>query len=372
VTWRPTWAEIDLEAVRENCRALRARLTPGTSHLAVVKANGYGHGDVAVSRACLEAGVDRLGVALVEEGVRLRAAGIEAPVLVLFEPVSPPAAKEIVAEGLTATVYTRSGADAMSDAALAAGSRRAIHVAVDTGMHREGVPAGEALAFVRHVAKLPGIEIEGIWTHLAVADERDNPETDHQIERFMDLCDAIAADGLEIPMRHVCNSAGAIARPGAHLEMVRTGISVYGLYPAQWMRERVRLRPAMRMVSRVSDVKRVPAGEGISYGLSYAPVSDATIATVPAGYADGVTRLLSNAGEVLIHGRRRRIAGRVTMDQFMVDCGRDDIAAGDEVVLIGEQLQDTITADEIADRIGTINYEVVCAVGARVPRVYQG
>jgi alanine racemase len=367
--WRPTRAEIDLDAIRANCRALGALLPEATLHLAVVKANGYGHGDVEVARACLQAGVDRLGVALVEEGIGLREAGIEAPIVVLVE-LPAAAAKEVVAYGLTPSVYTMPGTDAVNEAARAAGLRHPVHVAVDTGMHREGAPLEESAALIAYAASRPHLAVEGVWSHLAVADEEGNPATRRQIERFAELCEALKRGGIDIPIRHLANSAGLIAHPETHWDMVRAGIATYGLYPGDWLRPRVDLRPAMRLVSEVGMVRRVRAGDPISYGLTYAPERDATIATVLLGYADGFARLLSNRGEVLIGGKRRRVAGRVTMDQVMADCGDDDVSVGDEVVLIGAQGAEEVTAGEVADRIGTIHYEVCCAVSARVPRVY--
>jgi alanine racemase len=299
----------------------------------------------------------------------LREAGIEAPILVLVDPPRE-AAKAIVDRRLTASVYTKDSVDALDEAAQAAGTRIDVHVCVDTGMHREGVPLPDLVDFVAYTARVGGVRIEGLWSHFAVADEEDEPFTGEQAARFAHACEQVAAAGINIPLRHLANSAGAIALPGGHLNMVRMGIAMYGLYPAPWMREMIALRPAMRLVSAVGIVRKVGAGEGVSYGLTYRPAADATIANVPIGYGDGFTRLLSNKAEVLIDGKRRPIAGRVTMDTIMVDCGTDDISAGDEVVLIGKQGDDEITADEIAAKLGTINYEVVCNVGPRVPRVY--
>ncbi len=366
--WRPTVAEIDLEAIRHNCRALASR-SPGAEHLAVVKANAYGHGDAQVARAVLEAGADRLAVALVEEGVRLREAGVDAPILLLIE-ATPEAAKEIVAHRLTPSVSSREGAEAISEAAAAAGTRVPVHVCVDTGMHREGAPLGDAVDLVVYTARLQGLEVEGLWSHLAVADEQDHEGTERQLARFAELCQVVARQGVDVGLRHVANSAGTAAHPDARFDMVRMGVSLYGLYPGEWLRRHVDLHPAMRLTSRVSLVRRVPAGEGISYGFTYAPEADATIATVLIGYGDGYPRLLSNRGHALVGGRRRRIAGRVTMDQTMVDCGSDDVAPGDEVVLIGKQGREEIGAGELAETIGTIHYEIVCGVSGRVPRVY--
>lgn len=367
--WRPTVAEVDLDAIRENCKALLGHTRGATKGLAVVKANGYGHGDVAVARASLEAGATWLGVALVEEGARLREAGVDAPILLLVE-ATPEAAKEIVFRELTPSVFTRAGAAALADAASAAGKTIGVHVCVDTGMHREGAPDDEAVELALYTDRLPNLEVEGLWSHLAVADERGHPFTDRQIERFAEVCGRIERSGLEVPLRHLANSAATIAHPDAHHDMVRMGIALYGLYPEPWMREACSLSPAMRLVSQVGAVRRVRAGEGISYGLEYAPERDTSIACVLIGYGDGYPRQLTNRGEILVGGRRRRIAGRVTMDQTMVDLnGGDDVRTGDEAVLIGRQGDEEVTAGELAELIGTIHYEIVCNISSRVPRV---
>jgi alanine racemase len=367
--YRPTVAEIDLGAIRHNVTQLGSFLRPGVERLAVVKANAYGHGDVEVARACLEAGATRLGVVMVEEGIRLREAGIDAPILVLVE-ATPEAAKEIIVHSLTPTVFTLNAAQALNDAASVAGSRLNIHVCVDTGMHREGAPLRDGARLVADVAGLNSLDIEGLWSHFAVPEVEEHPFTLSQIERFQQLCADVEELGIEIPVRHLTSSGGIVLYPESHFDLVRMGIMIYGLYPHDALRSRCSLRPAMRLVSAVGSVRRIPAGDGVSYGLTYAPERDTTIVTVPIGYADGYSRSLSNQGDVLIDGRRRPIAGRVTMDQITVDCGDDDVEVGAEVVLIGSQGDDEITADEIAAKTGTINYEVVCAVGPRVPRTY--
>jgi alanine racemase len=368
--WRPTRAEIDLAAVRANVRGLCECVGPSAEPLAVVKANAYGHGDVEVARACLEAGATRFGVALVEEGVRLRDAGIDQPILVLVE-TTPEAAKEIVVQRITPSIFTREGARAISDAAAAAGSAVAVHVCVDTGMHREGAPLRGAVDFVEEVARTPDLEVEGVWSHFAVADEEDNDFNRVQIERFMELCDALAARGIDIPLRHIGNSVAAMHESDARFDLVRMGIAMYGLYPAPWLRRHVDLTPAMRLVSAVGSLRRIGAGEGVSYGLDFVAERDTTVASVLIGYADGYPRRLSGRAEVLSGGRRRRLAGRVTMDQIVVDCGDDDVSVGDEVVCLGRQGGEEIGADELAEIVGTINYEIVCGVSARVPRVYM-
>jgi alanine racemase len=372
---RPAWAEIDLPAIRHNAEVLR-RLAAPAGLCAVVKAGGYGHGAVPVARAALEGGATYLAVALVEEGRQLREAGITAPVIVLSQP-APVAMAEVVASGLIPALYTPAGVDAVV-AAVRAHSRREplpVHVKVDTGMHRVGATPEEAVAIATAVASRPELDLEGVFTHLAVADELDQPFTDLQLARFDQVVADLAAAGIKPRLLHAANSAGMMFHPAARYDLVRCGIALYGLAPAgdQLTDPAVaELRPAMTLKTRVVHVKEVEAGERLSYGLRYQVPVRSVIATIPVGYADGVTRSLSAAGGmVLIGGRRHRLAGTVTMDQTLVDCGPDaDVAVGDEAVLIGKQGSEELTAWEWADRTGTIAYEVVCGVSGRVPRVY--
>jgi alanine racemase len=367
VRFRPTVAEVDLEAVRHNIRALKP---PDSELMAVVKANGYGHGDVPVARAALDAGASWLGVALVEEGIRLREAGIEAPVLVLTE-LPPGAHKDALEAGLTPTLYSGPGLHGLVEAAGALGHRAAVHLKVDTGMHRVGLPPDRALRMAEE-ARREGLEIEGVWTHLAVSEEPEHPANLAQLEAFGGVLAELSAAGIRPRYRHAANSGATMGLPQAHLDLVRVGIAAYGISPGPEVAGRVDLRPAMSLRSRVAFVKRVAAGEGISYGLRYAPERDSTIATVPVGYADGYLRSLSGRGRVLIRGKRHPVAGTVTMDQLMVDCGDESVERGDEVVLFGEQDGQRITAEDVAGWAGTIGYEVVCAVSERVPREYRG
>lgn len=368
--WRPAWAEVDLGAIRHNATLLRDLVAPATL-CAVVKADGYGHGAVPVARAALAGGATILAVALVEEGVALREAGIDAPVLLLSEPPAD-ALRDVVAYGLTPTLYTIKGVEA---AAGAAGAKRVeVHVKVDTGMHRVGATRADAVAVARAVADAPGLELDGLWTHLAVADEPDDPYTGEQLARFAAARADLARAGLQPRVVHAANSAGAIAHPEARLDMVRCGIALYGYAPAGTVGAELGLRPALSLKARVSYVKELAAGERVSYGLRWRAVADTTLATVPLGYADGVVRRLgATGGVVLIGGERRPLAGTVTMDQVMVDCGPGSpVAAGDEVVLIGSQGDEVITADDWAERLDTISYEVLCGIGPRVPRVHLG
>ncbi len=353
---RPTHAEIDLDAIRHNVSELAALVAPA-SMCAVVKADAYGHGDVPVAEAALEAGASWLAVALVEEGVRLREAGIEAPILLLSEP-PPGDAAEVVNWRLTPTAYRP---EFISALARAARDPLDVHVKLDTGMHRVGAPP-ESLADLIGAIR-PPLRLGAIWTHFAVADE--DPEfTQSQIERFRR-----AVAGLDIPL-HLANTAGAVLFPRARADLVRIGLGTYGLHPCPETRQVVDLRPAMRVVSRVAYVRRLPAGSRPSYGRRRALAAESTVVTVPVGYADGMPRLLSGSGEVLIGGRRRPLAGTVTMDQIVVDMGDDPVEVGDEVVLIGRQGEGEVTAEEWARLVGTISYEIVCAIGPRVPRRY--
>jgi alanine racemase len=374
---RPAWAEVDLGAIRHNAAVLAREVSPARL-CAVVKAAGYGHGAPEVARAALEGGAEWLAVALVEEGRELRAAGIDAPVLVLSEP-APSAMQEVVEYALTPTVYTAAGLDALRSAV---GARRggrpfSVHVKVDTGMHRVGAPPNDAVSLALEAAASPELELGGFWTHFAVSDEVDDVYTAEQVERFQQALDALAAAGVAPALRHAANSGGAIWHPGSRFDMVRCGIALYGLAPGADGIDRhpvPLLRPAMSLKARVSFVKEVPAGERLSYGLRYRLKHDSVIATVPLGYADGVTRRLSETGGmVLVAGQRRPIAGTVTMDQILVDCGPgSSVAIGDEVVLLGRQGDEEITAWEWAGRTGSIAYEVVCGVSGRVPRSYTG
>jgi alanine racemase len=369
--YRPVWAEIDLDAVRANVRTLAGVAAPAAL-MAVVKADGYGHGAVPVARAALDAGAQWLGVALVEEGAELRAAGIDAPVLVLSEP-PPPAAPAVVALGLTSVAYTRPGIDALAKAVADSGADPLpVHLKVDTGMHRVGCTTAEASALAETITARDELRLEGVLTHFAVADEPDNPYTGEQLDRFERVLDDLRRAGVQFDMVHAANSAALLEfADRARFDLVRCGIAAYGVPPAPNLAGRVELQPAMALKARVSHVKRLPAGARLSYGLRYRMPADGAVATVPVGYADGVPRALSaTGGEVLVGGRRHPIAGTVTMDQLMVDVGDTPVEVGDEVVLIGRDGDAEITADEWADKLGTIAYEIVCGIGQRVPRSY--
>jgi alanine racemase len=368
---RAVWSEVDLAAIRHNVRVLRDIAHPA-GVLAVVKANAYGHGAVPVARAAVDAGASWLGVARVEEGVQLREAGIDAPVLLLSEP-SASAADTVIGYGLTPVVYTEAGIDAIAKAvATSAGAPVDVHLKIDTGMHRVGCAPEDAVALAEHVVSHDELAFGGTCTHLAAADEPANPYTARQLAAFDAAVDAIAARGIGPGVVHAANSAAAIGYPAARYDLVRVGISVYGIPPSPALEGRADLRPAMALTAKVTFVKSLPAGTAVSYGLRYELSRPARIATVPAGYADGVPRNLGLAGgEVLIGGRRHPIAGVVTMDHLMVDVGDAPVEPGAEVVLLGAQGDDEVTALEWARRLGTISYEIVTGIGARVPRQYR-
>ncbi|HZD80788.1 MAG TPA: alanine racemase [Actinomycetota bacterium] len=365
--YRPTYVRVDLDAIRHNIGLLKPR---GSELMAVLKADGYGHGDAAVARGALDAGATWLGVALVEEGILLREAGVDARILVLSE-FPPGSEKEALSHGLTPSVYTEEGLAALAQAARAFGEPLGVHVKVDTGMHRVGRwPPRSVPGFARAV-RAAGLGLEGLWTHFACA-ESDRAGTLSQLERLLEVDRAVRADGPGPAYRHAANSAATILYPEAHLEIVRTGAAVYGLDPGGGIGPRFGLRPALSWRSAVTLARRLPAGERISYGWRYQLEHEATVATVPVGYEDGYARALSSRAEVLIRGRRHPVAGTVTMDTILVDCGDAEVAVGDEVVLIGEQGDQRITAEELGAHMGTIGYEVVTAISERVPREYRG
>ena len=384
---RPAWAEIDLTAVAHNAAVL-SRLAAPAELCAVVKAHGYGHGAPAVARAALAGGAQRLAVALVDEGMELRQHGITAPVLLLSE-CDPDAVDAALAYGLTPTLYSLEAIAAFAAAARASGHPIPVHLKVDTGMHRVGAAPEDLPQIAAVVANEPMLVLEGVWTHLPVADgvhEEDRAYTEAQLDRFDALVAALSDAGIATPLLHAANTAGTVAFPRARYGMVRCGIGLYGYLPGESVQRAFTaqaggdparpapapaLRPAMSLKARVVAIRTLDAGERPSYGRLRPLPERAVVATVPIGYADGVPRALFSGGyHVLIGGRRRPLAGMVTMDQIVVDCGDDtSVRPGDEVVLLGRQGDEEITADDWAALLGTISYEVVCGVGPRMPRV---
>lgn len=368
---RPTEATVDLGAIGRNTARLVNHVAPARV-CAVVKADGYGHGAVAAGRAALAAGASQLAVALVEEGIELREAGIDGPILVLSEP-RPREMVEVVHHQLTPSLYTGSGlAAAEAAASTSTFGPLPVQLKVDTGMHRVGARPADIAMLARSVSDKSSLTLEGIWTHCAVADELDSDMTQIQLDRFAAVVADLEASGHTDLVVHAGNSAVAIAHPSGRHHMVRCGIATYGLAPAPALDGMIELEPVMGLRTQVSFVKRVNAGEAISYGLRHRFERDTVVATIPIGYADGIRRSYwRHGGEVLVQGERRPVVGTVTMDQTMVDCGPDSsVTAGDEVVLIGSQGAETITAGHIAEKLGTISYEVVCDLGRRVRRTY--
>lgn len=357
---RPSWVAIDVGAIEANTRELAGLVAPSRV-CAVVKADAYGHGDVPVAEAALRGGASLLAVALVEEGVRLREAGIEAPIMLLSEPAGADA-REVVAWDLVPTVYRPEFCEALEQTAQ---QPIEVHIKVDTGMHRVGADPSDFDRLAKGVSSSSMLDLAGIWTHLAVAED-DPAFTTHQLDMF----DRVTA-GFGSTPRHAANTAGSILYPRARYQMVRPGLGVYGLHPGESTRARVSLHPAMSIVSHVAFIRELERGARPSYGRLRPLPEDGRVATVPIGYADGLPRAwMAAGGEVLIGGRRYPLAGQVTMDQIVVDVGADPVSVGDEVVLLGRQGDDEIAADEWAARLGTINYEIVCQVGPRLPRRY--
>ena len=377
---RPTRAEVNLAALRRNVNRLTELAAPAELWV-VVKANAYGHGALQCARQALAAGARGLCVALVQEAVELREAGITSQIMVLSEQ-SPHAADLLVAHDLTCVVYNQHYIAALSAAATRAQRQVKVHLKIDTGMHRAGVDPAQAVELARHIVTAPGVVFEGVMTHLATADDPHHPATQRQLAEFEHLLADIRAVAPQVRHVHSANSAAMLrglaasasaAEQGAFsYTMVRAGISAYGLSPGDGVANlTTSLEPVLRLRTEVSHVRRVRAGEGVSYGLRTTLDRDTTVATLPLGYADGISRRAwQTDARVLVGGRRRRILGVVTMDQMMVDCADDTVQVGDEAVIIGTQGTEQITAEDWARALDTITYEVVCDISSRVPRTY--
>lgn len=368
-------AVVDLDAAVENMEHMREKLSPETRMLAVIKANGYGHGAVQVARK-----LDGLNyvfgyaVATVEEALQLRRNGLYKPILILGY-TFPDCYKELVAQDIRPAVFRTDMAKELSGEALRQGKVLKIHIKVDTGMSRIGISPDDAgLGFIRQVMELPGLEIEGIFTHFARADETDKSSAMGQFVRFGAFTERIRAElSLDIPLKHCANSAAIMELPETRMDLVRAGIALYGLWPSEEMdRSRISLRPLFRLYSHIVYVKTVPAGTPVSYGGTYVTKKKQRIATIPVGYGDGYPRGLSGKGDVLIRGRRAPVLGRVCMDQFMVDVTDiPEAKEGDLVTLIGRDGKEEITMEELGDISGRFNYELACDLGSRIPRVYM-
>ena len=378
-----TWAEINLDAYAHNIRELKRIARPPARLMAVVKANGYGHGAVEVAREALQNGAQYLGVARINEAIPLRKAGLEVPILIFG--YSPPNLAFLLIEyELSQTVYSLSTASALSEQAIRKGKKINVHLKVDSGMGRLGwvlektndsqnnMAVQNPVREIEAITRLPGLTVQGIFTHFATADSADKSYADLQLDRFLDLLHRLRKEGLEPPVRHAANSGALIDMPDSHLDMVRPGIATYGLNPSDEVDKHiVELKPVMSLKSKIIHLKKVPPGFNVSYGITFQTKNHTTIATIPVGYADGFNRLLSSRGHMLVHGQRVPIVGRVCMDLTMLDIGGiGGVALEDEVVVFGEQDNEALTADEIATSLNTISYEVVSTITDRVPRIY--
>jgi alanine racemase len=370
--------EVDLDAVAGNVEYLGRIAGQGVAMMAIVKANAYGHGDVPVARVALECGASTCGVATLNEALRLREAGIREPILLLGY-ASPSEADTIVANDLRATVFSMDVALALSQAASSLHSHVQVHVKVDTGMSRLGLAPGDARDFIRSLMALPGINVEGISTHLAAADSphaRQTPDwgveyTRKQLESFQGIVGELADAGIEVPYVHAANSAALLAYPESRFTMVRPGIALYGLHPSPDITCPHGVRPALTFKTRVTQIRDLPAGAYVSYGCTFRVDDPCRVAVLSVGYADGFRRAPTNWGSVLVRGNSVPLVGRVCMDQCMADVSNvPGVQVGDEVVLIGAQGSQRLSAEDVAQRLGTINYEVTTSIAARVPRFH--
>jgi alanine racemase len=367
---RDTWVDVSIDAIKENVKAFREHIKPSSKLLTVVKADGYGHGAVEIAKAAIDSGADGLGVALLDEALELRQAGFQVPILVLGY-TKPEGIEQAVQENITLTVYSKDSIHAIHKACEKLNKRAKVHVKIDTGMTRIGLQTKEAALELIKMMDPNQIEIEGIYTHFADADNPDASYTQKQFNEFLEVTEYLEAQGFAIPIRHCCNSAGTIAYPKMHLDMCRVGISTYGLYPGEHLKEMIDLTQAMTFQTKPVQIKEVPAGQSISYGRTYTPDHTSVIATLPVGYADGFSRRLSNRGEVTVKGKRALIVGRICMDQAMIDITDiPEVTSDDIVTIFGDEHKGYVPLDEVADLLDTIHYEIVCLIGKRVPRNY--
>ncbi len=366
IGYRPTWAEVNLDNLGYNFNKIKKIATKGLKIMVVVKADAYGHGLVPIAKKLQECGADYLGVASIDEGIKLRQAGIRLPILILgliLKKDTGPLFKY----NLAVTICNEEFARVLNKQACILRRPVTVHVKVDTGMGRIGVMQDDALKIIQKIHKLKFVNIEGVFTHFAFADTNKD-FTIYQIGLFNQLISELGKEKIDIPLFHAANSAGLINYPGGHFNMARPGLVIYGLWPFE--NQGIKIKPLLSLKTKVIYAKKVPAGYGISYGHTYVTKRNTTIVTLPVGYGDGYPRNLSNIAPVLIKGRRFTISGRVCMDQIMVDVGDLAVRAGDEAVLIGAQNGNKITAEELAFLSGTIPYEIVCGLGSRIPRIY--
>jgi alanine racemase len=372
-TYYRVQANVNLDAIKHNLLEIRKKLKNDTRLMVIIKADAYGHGAVPLAKAIGDSGkIDYYGVAIIEEAVELREAGINKPILVLgYTP------KEqydlVVAHEVVQTVFQYDMAKALSDEAIRQGKIAKIHIKIDTGMTRIGYSdTKESVDEVKRIAALENIEVEGVFSHFARADETDKTDTQRQLQRYIAFIEKLEQEGIHIPVKHIANSAGIIEFPEAYFNMVRCGIATYGIYPSEMVnKDEIKLIPAMELKTHVVYVKDVEPGVGISYGATYITDKQMKVATIPVGYADGYSRNLSNHGRVIIHGQYAPILGRICMDQFMVDVTDiKEVQQGDMVTLLGWDGDAYISAEELAKWSHSFAYELVCTVGKRIPRVY--
>jgi alanine racemase len=371
-SYRDTWAEVSLEAIKHNTEEFKKYIGECVGLMAVVKADGYGHGAVPVAKAAVEAGADYLAVAILDEAIELREAGITEPILVLgYTPTR--SIRQAVIAGVDITVFSEEVLDEIILQSDALQKTVSIHLKIDTGMTRIGVQTREeALVLATKAVASRFVVLKGIFTHFANADSEDPSYTQQQFERFRSITSYLDDNGISIPLKHCCNTAGTMNFPEMHLDMVRVGIGLYGLYPDVSLKEHpISLQQAMTLKTKIAWLKKVVKSQPISYGCTYTPSTKRIIATLPIGYADGLSRQLSNCGQFLVHGQKVLVAGRVCMDQTMIDVTSvPSYQQGDEVIIFGGNGEAFQSVDEIALLMGTINYEVVCLIGKRVPRIY--
>ena len=369
---RPVWAEINLNFLESNMRQIK-KLVKDKKIYAVVKADGYGHGALDVAPVFLENGATGLAVAVITEALELRRSGVKAPILILgYTPIT--FGDKMAQYDIEQTVYDLNYVKELSEIAKKEKRDIKIHIALDTGMGRIGIlPNEEGLEIVREISKLPNIILEGIFTHFATADETDKSYAKYQLKLFNDFTNRLEQEGIKFNVKHVSNSAAIMDMEETYFDGVRPGIIMYGYYPSEEVfKDKLNLRPALTLKTSIAHLKTLPEGMYISYGRKFKTERESIIATLPIGYADGYTRALSNKGKVIINGKLAPIVGRVCMDQVMVDVTDvGEVSVGDEVVLLGEQGEAKFNADDLAEILNTINYEIICMIGRRVPRVYM-
>ncbi|MGL5206071.1 MAG: alanine racemase [Acidaminococcaceae bacterium] len=364
---RNAWAEIDLDAIAHNIKEAKKKINANTKLCAVVKADAYGHGAVPVAKAALTAGADFLAVALLQEAIELRQAAINAPILILGA-LQEECAEETVSNEISQSLFTLRSAELLSAAAVKLGKKAKVHLAIETGMNRIGIVPEQAGAFAAEVSSLPGIEIEGVFSHFALADARDKTFCREQYAKFQKALFQIEERKIAIPIKHISNSATISELPEMQLDMVRQGITLYGLWPSEDVERCLDYQPVMKLKAKITFVKQIESGETVGYGRTFKADRPTKVATLPLGYADGISRKVSNKGYVLLKGKKAPIVGRVCMDQFMIDVTDiENVEIGDEVLIFGSK---ELSADNVAEWTETISYEVLCAVSNRIPRVY--